>query len=513
MSCLLLGASGMANAAALTWNVAGGGNWDTSAANWSGPPSTFTDGGVDSVTFSNTAGGVIAVAADMTPSSVTVNAASGTYEFTGGPIDGSGTLSKSGAGTLTLSGGNTYSGTTTVSNGVLKLNHATALGGGVLNFGGNLGSSLFPVIGLTANSGTFTRTIVNGAGGVNWNSAAGGFAAYGGDRSVNFGGVGGEVGWSSSLRFGAGLILGAPDADGTVIIQNGININNGFRTIQLQNGSHAVDAILAGALRNSTPTGGNLTVTGAGNLAITGTASSNFNVKVDTNAIVTIGNGSTTGSLVGGTVEHYGTLSFNRSDAMTVANTIGSAPGQGGQVRQIGAGTTTLTATNTYTGATTVSAGTLLVNGSLGDTAVTVGASGTLGGSGTIGTVAVTNTVTVNGTLAPGTSPGILTINDNLDLNGVLAMEINTLTVGTGYDQVALNGTGELGGTLNLVWALPSLAALNTELTLIANDLSDSFTGFFSNAADLALVTDNLGGQWEVRYVSSDNYKSPQRQL
>ncbi len=45
-----------------------------------------------------------------------------------GAIDGSGALTKTGAGTLVLSGGNSYSGLTTVSAGVLNIRHNTALG-------------------------------------------------------------------------------------------------------------------------------------------------------------------------------------------------------------------------------------------------------------------------------------------------------------------------------------------------------------------------------------------------
>jgi len=163
-----------------------------------------------------------------------------------------------------------------------------------------------------------------------------------------------------------------------------------------------------------------------------------------------------------------------------------------------------LNGSSTYTGATTVSAGTLLVNGSLGNTAVTVASAATLGGSGTIGTNTVANTVTVNGTLSPGNSPGILTIEDNLALNGSLVMEIEGLSAGNGagfHDQILLNGSAVLGGTLNLVWGLSSAAPVNTELLLVLNDGADLFTGAFTNAANLSQHSDNLGNLWELRYA------------
>ena len=50
-----------------------------------------------------------------------------------GAIDGSGTLAKTGAGTLTLSGANIYTGATSISAGILKLGAVGALGNGTLN--------------------------------------------------------------------------------------------------------------------------------------------------------------------------------------------------------------------------------------------------------------------------------------------------------------------------------------------------------------------------------------------
>jgi autotransporter-associated beta strand protein len=65
-----------------------------------------------------------------------------------------------------------------------------------------------------------------------------------------------------------------------------------------------------------------------------------------------LGNGGTTGSIVGNVTDN-GTLAFNRSDDVTFA---GAISGSGG-LTQIGAGTLTLTGANTNTGTTTVSGG------------------------------------------------------------------------------------------------------------------------------------------------------------
>jgi len=127
--------------ASITWNVSGSGNWDTSTANWIGDSSTFTDNGTVDVIFNNPSGGTITISANMTPKSISVAAGSGTYVFSGGLIDGSGALTKSGGGTLNLASANTFSGGITLS-------------GGSLTFG--VGTST------TAASGTGTITINSG---------------------------------------------------------------------------------------------------------------------------------------------------------------------------------------------------------------------------------------------------------------------------------------------------------------------------------------------------------------
>ena len=77
----------------------------------------------------------------------------------------------------------------------------------------------------------------------------------------------------------------------------------------------------------------------------------------------------------------------------TTALTSPSRPiisGAGAGITKTGAGTLTLSNTNTYTGATTVNAGTLLVNGSQSGSAVTVNSGAILGGTnGTVGAISV----------------------------------------------------------------------------------------------------------------------------
>ena len=84
-----------------------------------------------------------------------------------------------------------------------------------------------------------------------------------------------------------------------------------------------------------------------------------------------LGDGGTTGSIVGNVVDN-GTLAFDRSDAVTFPGAISGT----GSVSQIGPGSTTLTAANSYSGGTLLAAGTLIAgnNSALGSGALTVAA-------------------------------------------------------------------------------------------------------------------------------------------
>lgn len=111
--------------ASLTWTGGNAGNaWDlANTINWSrsGTPDTFVSG--DTVTFDATGSThpTVTLTTALPVAGITVSAASD-YNLTGtGFIAGSGGLVKSGAGTLTLSTTNTYTGPTTVTGGTLAV--------------------------------------------------------------------------------------------------------------------------------------------------------------------------------------------------------------------------------------------------------------------------------------------------------------------------------------------------------------------------------------------------------
>jgi fibronectin-binding autotransporter adhesin len=162
----------------------------------------------------------------------------------------------------------------------------------------------------------------------------------------------------------------------------------------------------------------------------TGSATGSGDVTVDIGASLVIGNGGANGA-VSGDITNNGTLTFNRSDSTTYAGQI-----MGSGAVNVTSGIITLSAANTYTGDTTIGVGTLVtdnISGSatgMGD--VIVNDDGTLAGTGAVaGNVAINNggtlrgtmtisgevTVADGGTVAPGASPGTLTINDSLVLN------------------------------------------------------------------------------------------------
>ncbi len=380
---------------------------------------SFTEANLDAL-FAGTLAGVVN---DVT-SRVGIDTTPGNFTYSSSIPSTTRGLQKLGSNTLTLTGTNAYTGNTQINAGILRLGSAGAIPGGISNTGGisNIVMS-GGIIGLTAESGDFTRSTGTGVGQIRWiTDTNSGFAAYGGTRTVNFGGnsTPSQITWSNTGGvLGSGLLLGAADSDSTIVIANPIalNLNNGARTITVTRGSAPVDAVMAGAI---TSTITQLIKAGNGVLALTGANnynSGNASASTLINAgTLQLGNGGTSGSLAptsgSVSVAAGATFAFNRSDAgLTVANLITGA----GQVRQAGVGTTTLTAANSYTGGTTVASGTLLVNSTTGSGtgtgSVLVATGAVLGGNGRIAPTGTAG-ITIDGQLAPGLSnaAGTLTL-------------------------------------------------------------------------------------------------------
>ncbi|HEY1686737.1 MAG TPA: autotransporter-associated beta strand repeat-containing protein [Tepidisphaeraceae bacterium] len=110
---------------AATWDVKTTPAW-TGTPNgdnlfWTADTVNFTDAGSAQPT--------VTISGNVAPAAINVSANSTNYIFAGtGSIIGGTGINKSGTGMLTISTANTYSGVTTITNGVLQVNNATALG-------------------------------------------------------------------------------------------------------------------------------------------------------------------------------------------------------------------------------------------------------------------------------------------------------------------------------------------------------------------------------------------------
>jgi autotransporter-associated beta strand protein len=294
-------------------------------------------------------------------------------------------------------------------------------GTGILNQTGGSISTNWIVLDNRGNTGPGTNMVtgvdtysLSGNGVLTINSAFG-IISRNATAAVNLGG--------GTLRAGTSFNL---DSDKITVGANTIIDTNGNTVSVL------------GALGGS----GGLTVNGGGTLRTADSAA--------------VGGGSLRANPV--SISTGGTVRADRTGTDTWS---GAISGNGALVKD-NTGTLILTGNSNYTGATSVVAGTLQVDGSLGATAVSVASGATLAGTGTIG-----GPLTIDGTVAPGASPGTLTVSAPADFNpgSTFALEIDGATT---FDKLAANGV-TLDGPVNLTINLGYAPAFNTAFTVLDN--------------------------------------------
>jgi autotransporter-associated beta strand protein len=258
-------------------------------------------------------------------------------------------LLKGGTSTWALSNNNTYTGVTTVSGGVLRLDHANALPGGIGTTGGTSALTFNGgVIGLGVGNFHRDLTAAGTAAGVNF-TGAGGWAAYGADRAVNLNNDSHAIVWADTNTGlnGQTLILGAADATHTVDFQHPLDLGAATRTVQVGDGAAVVDAKLSELLSG---VGGGLTKTGAGTLLLLA-ANAYTGATIINQGTLRVGGAAVLGGAAGSAVDagnivfgqnlNSGALEFETAanlgpaDQIRFRNTGGTA-GQGGALKYVG---------------------------------------------------------------------------------------------------------------------------------------------------------------------------------
>jgi autotransporter-associated beta strand protein len=397
------------NAGSLVWQGTNGSNWDlASTVNWLNGAAADEFYNLDQVRFDDSStNGNVSIIGVVQPASVLVTNNSLAYTIGNGVLGGIASLTKNGAGMLTLNASNSYSGGTFVNGGTLQLvNNYYAGGFGPINLNG--GTLFLNGIGTGANvSSIGTNTLqtygqpyagfnLQGSGVLNLNIGGGGVFSPGGDWS----GFSGIINFTTAngLREGAG-IFGSSNAVWNLGAAGSIYNKSGGSTNYL------------GALFGGSAAG----------LSGATTATASLTTYV-------IG-GINTNSIFNGVI----------SDGAAAATALTFA----------GPGSLTLAGNDTYSGGTIVNAGSLIVNNAAGNGTgsgpVSINPGATLGGNGTIGGQV---SLAAGATLVPGNSgAGTLTITNDLGLNNASILQFQ---LGTFSDQVSVTGDLTLGGTLNI---------------------------------------------------------------
>ncbi|MFA6356302.1 MAG: autotransporter domain-containing protein [Candidatus Omnitrophota bacterium] len=422
-------------------------------------------------------------------------------------LTGSLKVEQNGAGTTIISGNNTYTGTTTVNAGTLRITTATGLGttagatsvadGATLDLNGTFDVDVEAVTlaeGSTLSSSSGTNSIL-------------GTVTVAGTSIADV---------ASSLTL-SGSVLGSTGPGFQILDKTGAGTLTLSGTPDNTSLAVTVDAGTLILAKTPTDAGFNAAsrvVVNGGTLQLGGTD----NRQIWDVGLVTLNGGTfdqngkneTIGTLVlnGGTISGLGTLTINSAavDARSGSSSTILAGTQG--LTKTTAGTVTLSGANTYSGATAINAGTLVASNSsaLGNgSAVTVAAGATLD----VGTtdVTVNNTYTQNGTLkvtvASPSSSGKITSNAAAAVAATSSVDVTvpgSIYIPNNATFTVVDGAGgaDVSAPATITSSDPRLRfsalSLNGDLILTANRSGTGFSSIStnSNAAAAGTVLDNI---------------------
>ncbi|PXR87074.1 fibronectin-binding autotransporter adhesin ShdA [Salmonella enterica] len=373
-------------------------------------------------------------------------------------LSGSGSLVKTGTGELTLSGDNSYSGGTTITGGTLTADHADSLGSGDIDNSGVLKVGEGDLENTLSGSGSLVKTGTGELTLSGGNDYSGGTTIIGGtltaDHADSLGS--GDIDNSGVLQVGEGELKNTLFGSGSLVktgtgelTLNGDNDYSGGTTIDdgvliadnadsLGTGAVANNGVLQvgeGELKN--------TLFGTGSLVKSGTGELTLNGDNDYSGGTTI----TGGTLIAASVNALGSGDIDNSGVLQVGegelkNTLFGS----GSLVKTGTGELTLSGDNTYSGGTTISGGTLIAAN------VNALGSGDIDNSGTLildanGAFELANVTTHSGATTA------LAAGSTLDAGQFTQEDGSTLSIDLGAatdDAVITADSVALGGTLNV---------------------------------------------------------------
>ncbi|WP_415878618.1 autotransporter-associated beta strand repeat-containing protein [Methylomonas sp. TEB] len=553
-SALLIGFFSTAEAAVCTWQ--GGDDIWSTPANWScaASPGAADDAAINvgqnvALDISPTVANFSMAHAGATLSGAGTLSSTNDFDMQAGTVSailgGSVGLTKTTAGTVTLSGANTYTGNTQVNAGTLALGAGDVLANAsslVVNGGTfDLGANSDTVAGVQLLSGSITGTgtltststfdvqsgtvsaALGGSVGLNKTTAGSvtlsGTNTYTGNTQVNAGtlalGASDVLANTSSLIVNGGTFdLGAnSDTVAGVQLLSGSITGSGTltstSTFDVQSGT--ISAALGGSVGLSKTTAG--TVTLSGNNTYTGTTQVNAGTltlgagDVLANASSLIVNGGTFDlganndtvagvQLLSGSITGTGTLT-STSTFDVQAGTISAKLGGSVGLNKTTAGTVTLSGANTYTGNTQVSAGTLALGASdvLANTSSLIVNGGTFDLGANSDTVAgvqlLSGSITGTGTLTSTSTFDVQAGTISAKLGG--SVGLNKTTAGT----VTLSGANTYTGNTQVsagTLALGASDVLANTSSLIVNGGTFDLGGNNDTVAGVQLLSGSITG-------------------